>query len=176
MTAVINIAEMRTRCPRCGVSSTTLSAVDVRPGFLTLRCNSCAILFDAQVATAAGQEGSVLTDHRQNDLMEAGRAHPDRPRPSYGDAGGGGPQPKPLPKAKKGRRVTRCVRHKTLRLHQPLYFVSVQDVSPHWHWTTCTVRPVFGSSILVTNAGRFPHRAQFPVPMRRTDALTASLS
>jgi uncharacterized Zn finger protein len=67
MTVIVDIAEMRMRCPRCGVSSTILSAVDVRPGFqyLTLRCNSCAILFDAQVATPEGDEASVLTDRRQ---------------------------------------------------------------------------------------------------------------
>jgi hypothetical protein len=62
-----DIAEMRMRCPRCRASSTILSAVDIRPGFqyLTLRCNACAILFDTQVATAEGQEGSLATDRRE---------------------------------------------------------------------------------------------------------------
>jgi transcription elongation factor Elf1 len=65
MTVIVDIAEKRMRCPRCEASSTILSAVDVRPGFqyLTLRCNSCATLFDAQVATAEGQER--LTARRQ---------------------------------------------------------------------------------------------------------------
>jgi hypothetical protein len=60
MTVIIDIAEMRMRCPRCGARSTVQSAIKVRPGFeyLTLRCISCAIVFDAQVALAQGQIGS----------------------------------------------------------------------------------------------------------------------
>jgi hypothetical protein len=67
MTVIVDIAEMRKRCPRCRASSIILSAVDIRPSFqyLTLRCNACTILFDAQVATAEGQEGSLATDRRE---------------------------------------------------------------------------------------------------------------
>jgi hypothetical protein len=67
MTVIVDIAEMRMRCPRCRANSTILSAVDIRPGFqyLTLRCNSCVILFDAQVATAEGQKGSLATNRRE---------------------------------------------------------------------------------------------------------------
>jgi uncharacterized Zn finger protein len=67
MTVIVDFAEMRMRCPRCAASSTILSAVDIRPGFqyLTLRCNACATLFDAQVAIPEGHEASVLTDRRE---------------------------------------------------------------------------------------------------------------
>jgi uncharacterized Zn finger protein len=63
MTAVINFDEKRMRCPRCGAHAIIQSAIEVRPGFhyLTLRCIPCAIVFDAQVAFAKGQEGSPLT-------------------------------------------------------------------------------------------------------------------
>jgi phage FluMu protein Com len=66
MTVIVDIAQMRMRCPRCRAVSTVQSAIDVRPGFqyLTLRCMSCAIVFDAQVATAEGEEGLLLTDRR----------------------------------------------------------------------------------------------------------------
>ena len=51
MTAIINIAEVRMRCPRCGARPSIQSATPVRPGFeyLTLRCTSCTNVFDAQV-------------------------------------------------------------------------------------------------------------------------------
>jgi uncharacterized Zn finger protein len=47
MTAIINIAEMRMRCPRCGAGSIVQSKIKVR-GFhyLTLRCIPCAIVFN----------------------------------------------------------------------------------------------------------------------------------
>jgi transcription elongation factor Elf1 len=58
MTAIIDIAEMRMRCPRCGAASIVQTAIDLRLGFqyLTLRCIRCAIVFDTQVAIAQGQE------------------------------------------------------------------------------------------------------------------------
>jgi transcription elongation factor Elf1 len=51
MTAIINLAEMRMRCPRCAAASIVQTAIDLRPGcqYLTLRCIRCAIVFDTQV-------------------------------------------------------------------------------------------------------------------------------
>jgi hypothetical protein len=54
-----------------------------------------------------------------------------------------------------------------------VYVFSIHNMSPHSHWTTCAIRPVFASG-LVTNLGCFPHRLQLPVPMRLTDALAAA--
>jgi rubredoxin len=43
----------RSRCPRCKARSTIQSAVQLRPGvhYLTLRCISCGLVFDAQVGS-----------------------------------------------------------------------------------------------------------------------------
>ncbi|MDQ1390987.1 MAG: hypothetical protein QOF56_4441 [Acidobacteriaceae bacterium] len=40
-----------TRCPRCRSRATVQSAIELRPGveFLTLRCVSCGLVYDAQV-------------------------------------------------------------------------------------------------------------------------------
>jgi hypothetical protein len=40
---------------------------------------------------------------------------------------------------------------------QPYAFSDVQDAL-HWHLNMWKVRPVFGSSMLVTNSSCFPHR------------------
>ena len=63
MTDVFDIAEVRMHCPRCGAASTVLSASDVRPGleYLTLRCTSCAMVFDTQVVQEV-MEGAVLAE------------------------------------------------------------------------------------------------------------------
>lgn len=49
------IAANRSRCPRCSARSTIQSAVELRPGvhYLTLRCISCGLVFDAQVPEKA---------------------------------------------------------------------------------------------------------------------------
>jgi rubredoxin len=52
-----------TRCPRCGSPSIVLSATELRPGFeyLTLRCTSCHLVYDAQVPwPAPGSEETEL--------------------------------------------------------------------------------------------------------------------
>ena len=43
----------RPRCPKCRARPTVQSVVEIRSGFeyLTLRCTSCALVYDAQVHT-----------------------------------------------------------------------------------------------------------------------------
>jgi len=43
----------RLRCPKCRARPTVQSVVEIRSGFeyLTLRCTSCALVYDAQVHT-----------------------------------------------------------------------------------------------------------------------------
>jgi hypothetical protein len=47
------MASLRTivRCPRCRSRPTVQSAIELRPGveYLTLRCTSCGLVYDAQV-------------------------------------------------------------------------------------------------------------------------------
>lgn len=45
------VADKRMRCPRCRARSTVQSVIEIRPGiqYLTLRCVSCHIVYDAQV-------------------------------------------------------------------------------------------------------------------------------
>ena len=75
MTAIVDITEMRTRCPRCGAGSTVQSAIEVRPGseYLTLRCTSCALVFDAQVSKAEGNR--PFTECSSARFNSAFRAH-----------------------------------------------------------------------------------------------------
>ena len=58
MAEIVDIAERRMRCPRCRATSTILAAFDIRRGFqyLTMRCNACTIVFDAQVARDEGHQ------------------------------------------------------------------------------------------------------------------------
>jgi rubredoxin len=51
MSGVSTTADGRVRCPRCRAGPTVQSAIELRPGveYLTLRCSSCGVVYDAQV-------------------------------------------------------------------------------------------------------------------------------
>jgi transcription elongation factor Elf1 len=50
------------RCPRCRARSAVQSAVELRPGvqYLTLRCISCGLVFDAQATPDTSPSGAEL--------------------------------------------------------------------------------------------------------------------
>jgi rubredoxin len=55
----------RPRCPKCQARPTVQSVVPIRAGFeyLTLRCTSCGLVFDAQVHTDPLKSDAPGLDH-----------------------------------------------------------------------------------------------------------------
>src|ERR1700747_3336098 len=55
MSNVSTIADKRMRCPRCSARPAVQNAVELRPGikYLTLRCISCRLVYNAQVQVEA---------------------------------------------------------------------------------------------------------------------------
>ncbi len=62
MNKIATTAEKDIRCPRCAAYPLVQSAIELRPGveYLTLRCPSCLIVYDAQVPFAPVP---ALSDH-----------------------------------------------------------------------------------------------------------------
>ena len=54
MTSPSMISDKRTRCPKCRGRATVQSTIELLPGirYLTLRCISCATVYDAQVPSS----------------------------------------------------------------------------------------------------------------------------
>ena len=68
---MVNAVEDKcTRCPRCGVHSNMQSAVELRPGahYLTLRCISCGVVYDAQVPSAPAMAPAVNLGSKERSL------------------------------------------------------------------------------------------------------------
>ena len=80
MSAIGNIADERMRCPRCRAYPMVQSAIELRPRlqYLTLRCNSCAIVYDAQVPSPAALSE---TETHNNPASEAYHVSADRDGP-----------------------------------------------------------------------------------------------
>jgi len=57
MSGIATFADERIRCPRCTIYPVVQSAVELLPEvhYLTLRCPSCFIVYDAQVPFAPAQ-------------------------------------------------------------------------------------------------------------------------
>jgi transcription elongation factor Elf1 len=51
MTMLSMISDRRFRCPQCRARAAVQSTIELKPGvrYLTLRCSSCATIYDAQV-------------------------------------------------------------------------------------------------------------------------------
>ena len=61
MTSASMISDKRTRCPQCRGRAAVQGAIELLPGveYLTLRCISCATVYDAQVPSNRAEAGLV---------------------------------------------------------------------------------------------------------------------
>jgi transcription elongation factor Elf1 len=131
-TNISTIATSRTHCPKCQAQAVVQSAAELRPGidYLTLRCTSCGLVYNAQVLSDPTKgtamhtvmnvfEGPIVRIRETCDLMGVGPDFDDPRSPELRRETGHLEKNKPTPLIRRPELKSEIAANTGLNFRQP---------------------------------------------------------